>query len=1386
VSRRLPTSPLALGFALLFAVALFGPLLAPGVQALGEHPYEWNQVINGTNNFVVSSGNPVAQSFVATADYLLLNLTLRLRNKGDTTDAITVTIRADVSGEPSASSLATADIVISNNLVGERAVPFPSPLVMAGGTRYWIVAESSSSSSNGYEWHHSAANAYENGKALITALLGGWADPLSPTDMYFVTYGREVEANLAAQIVPPTGPVRPGDVVTFRIFVNNTGSATAQVAWLNDTLLPGFTYISDTASAAGSSTPYPSYTFSDLPNGARSFDLVVQVDPLTEPGTVLSKAFTLTFTDSTGARRTAPDATANLTIGIETKSVYLHPDSVGPARRLNPGRPTGGGASQFNEELLRDGSLHDYDLEPVFARDFQVVGATTVLYVDSPDHDIRDLDVNLTLSDWNGVTLLPLAYVQQRITVNALNDFQPFAFAFPTVDHVFPFGGRIRLTIVNQGTSEDDLVLAINSTFAASRVDLQTWTYVRIDRIDLRDGIGPATVWSPKDAIVVQANVSDPFGSSEISGAWINITSPSGQLVVNYTAMALFATDPATPSVWKIFRFTLPPLLSQGTYETEVTAIEANGVMDIATASALVRAPSFSLSKTTTDSNVRGGDVYTYDIWYNNTGSGPAGRVWINDSLPGEVAFLNSSDPGSMTGNYNWTWTSLVPSNYRLSIDVQVRSGLPPIPYFRNFVFLNYTDEKGFLWPTKSAFADVALGGPVIGFTKTAATTLIHANETVVYQIAMQNTGDLARTLWVNDTLPDGITYVSHNFGSIPGGTATISDNLLYFEFANLPGLTTWAFTVTGMTEPNLLRGTTLTNIAVLNYTNSNGFLMPPRISTWTVQVSAPLIQTAAVSIQRNQATPADVITAVVTFANTGTESARDVWVNLTLDWGLLFLNSSHLPSVMGNRVHFTLANVPGGSRAIFLNASVLSNVTDHQLLAVAGSLTYTDGHRNLVGTTAISMDGVEVSVPKIILQITPDEATVEAGTRIFFNIYQANAGSGVAGDVWLTLQLPAGFSDARDASNISGATRTVVGLIYTWHWSNVGPGSKSFPLELTAKSSALQGTRANVSLHTDYTDANGAFRNGETASAFANFVAPRIILVLQTPEKVEARAGDTITVQLKVQNSGGATARNMWITYENESHFDVIDYSPKFGTARTENRLNWSFTDVQPGQERNVTLILRIRDGTPVRLELYPSFDAVYTNSADLVIGNAQASAKVVIVADLTPFIWTGIAAVGFGFLTLLAVVRRLRTQIEEVFLVYRDGVLLYHLSRSLSADKDEDVLSGMLTAVQEFVRDAFVYGEHRELHQLDFGDYRIMIERGLNLYLAVVYSGKGASAIRKRVRSVLDHIETAYGSVLEKWDGDMDKVVGARDLIREYLLKGNGRSFRGLPGFP
>ena len=1373
MSRRLPTSP-AVVLLVLLAGAALAPLLAPPAAGFGERPFDSNQVINGTNHFDVYGGETVAQSFTPTASYDLLNLTLRLKNRGDLTDALNVTIRPDSAGVPATGFLAAANVVVGSTALGQYDVGFASGARLTAGVRYWIVAASSSLVTNAYEWHHSGADVYPAGKAMVNNL-GGWTNPSAPTDMYFVTYGREVDANLTTTIVATRPEANAGESVTFHVFLNNTGGSVAPRAWVNDTGLPGLAYVSDTAASAGSSTPYPAFTFANIGNGPRSFNITARVANNTDPGTVLSKRLTLVYTNATGILRSSPSSLATILVGKNVKQLYLNPTLVGTAERLTPQKPTGGPVSQYNESLQRDGSPHDFDLSPVLARAFHVYGVNATLFIDSAAHDVRNLDINLTLADWNGVTFTPVASTQRRVTTNAFADYQPFTFAFPGMDHTFPSGGRIRLTVRNMPSGASDLILAMNSTFASSRLDLGTTTYIRIDLLDMRDAAGSTTVWSPKSTIVILANVSDPFGSSEISGARIDLTSPSGSLVVNSTAMGLLSTDPSTPSAWKVFQFSYAPPLVEGVYRATITAMEANGVTDLAESTALVRAPHFSMEKTTMATNVRSGDRYNYDIWFNNSGPGIAGRVWINDSLPTQLTFQSSSDPAAMTGSYNWTWSALGPGNYRLSIGVQVKSSLPPIPYFRNFAFLNFTDEKGFTWPFQSAFADVAFRGPVISLSKTSATSAIHTNETVAYVITLQNTGDAARDLWINDTLPQGMTYAGDTHDPIWGSVA-VSGNEIYFRFANMPSLSTWSFSVSARAASALVRGSTLVNVVGLNYTNSNRFLMPPRASSWSIMVIAPQIASASIAMSRTRVTPADVVSGSMTYANIGNEAARTVWINLTLDPKLYFLNASLVASVSGNSVRFVVAGVPIGPGVIFFNASVAASVTDHELLTLNGTMTYADGFGNLLPTVSVAPSSVEAAVPGLMLSVTPDNASVEASGFAFFNVYQVNAGSGVAGDLWLTLPLPASFVYISDTSD---GARSVADSTFTWHWTNVAPGPRSFSLELQAKASVLDGTATDLVFHADYTDSNGNFRAGVTYVTHATFVAPRIAFTLSSGPG-EARSGDLVRYNLTIANLGSSTARNLWLTDAIDSRFEFVSYSARVQATGTNLR-NWSFTDLQPGQQETVLVTLRIRGGTAGGSLLSNVFEANYTNSGGAVIGYVRSDASTtLVVTDPLPIL-IGVAAVAATLVTILLVLRRSHVEIEEVFLVYRDGVLIYHLSRSLSQDKDEDVLSGMLTAIQEFVRDAFVYGEHRELHQLDFGEYRIMIERGPHVYLAVVYSGKGA-VVRRRVRSVLDHIETAYRGVLEDWDGDMEKVAGARDLIREYLLKPTGKPFQGL----
>ncbi|MEM2976199.1 MAG: hypothetical protein QXW06_00890 [Thermoplasmata archaeon] len=130
----------------------------------------------------------------------------------------------------------------------------------------------------------------------------------------------------------------------------------------------------------------------------------------------------------------------------------------------------------------------------------------------------------------------------------------------------------------------------------------------------------------------------------------------------------------------------------------------------------------------------------------------------------------------------------------------------------------------------------------------------------------------------------------------------------------------------------------------------------------------------------------------------------------------------------------------------------------------------------------------------------------------------------------------------------------------------------------------------------------------------------------------------------------------------------------------------------------------------------------------------------------------------------------RLMRTYtIEEVFLIYRDGRLICHNSRRLKPDIDKDVLTGMLTAVQTFVKDSFAAEEKGALNQLNYGNLKILIENGPRANLAVVVSGNEPASLRPNMRALLDSIHKRYMPILDDWDGDITRL---RELKKQIGL--------------
>jgi PKD repeat protein len=158
----------------------------------------------------------------------------------------------------------------------------------------------------------------------------------------------------------------------------------------------------------------------------------------------------------------------------------------------------------------------------------------------------------------------------------------------------------------------------------------------------------------------------------------------------------------------------------------------------------------------------------------------------------------------------------------------------------------------------------------------------------------------------------------------------------------------------------------------------------------------------------------------------------------------------------------------------------------------------------------------------------------------------------------------------------------------------------------------------------------------------------------------------------------------------------------------------------------------------------------------------------------DPSLFIYTSLALL-IAFLVIIIYLFLSRPIVDEVFVMYHDGTLLAHQTRRLKPGMDDEILGGMLIALQNFVRDSFKDENLTVLRRMDFGERKLLVERKDDFFIAVVLSGKRAGNAAQRMLKVLDNIEEVYAPVLKEWDGDLEKVRGIREETKPMFSRAN-----------
>ena len=124
------------------------------------------------------------------------------------------------------------------------------------------------------------------------------------------------------------------------------------------------------------------------------------------------------------------------------------------------------------------------------------------------------------------------------------------------------------------------------------------------------------------------------------------------------------------------------------------------------------------------------------------------------------------------------------------------------------------------------------------------------------------------------------------------------------------------------------------------------------------------------------------------------------------------------------------------------------------------------------------------------------------------------------------------------------------------------------------------------------------------------------------------------------------------------------------------------------------------------------------------------------------------------FGEVVLL---HTLQYRVEQVFLIHRkSGLMIQHLKANSVVAEDPDLVSGMLTAIRDFVQDSFEVGEAEGVEELQVGELSVWIEQGPQAVLAAVVRGNPPKDLHEVLQLSLEEIHRLLGPLLQEYDGD------------------------------
>ena len=729
---------------------------------------------------------------------------------------------------------------------------------------------------------------------------------------------------------------------------------------------------------------------------------------------------------------------------------------------------------------------------------------------------------------------------------------------------------------------------------------------------------------------------------------------------------------------------------------------------------------------------------------------GPGNTIWLNFDLSphvelvaGQTYWIVARSTASPNAGYRWD-RSTNEFAYPNGTASRSSDGISWVNLSRDYTFRVYGYNQ-----------------PTFAFSASATNTSLRPGESTTFRANFTNLGPGAsEALWVNVSFPSALNYVSDDAASIGG--VRIGSNV--FAFSNVSA-GSYSFNITAIVAGGVANGTVVTTF-VFDAMDHIG--VPLTRSTWDIPVG---IRNARLAVSLGPipgfVDPGDTITVNATVSSIGLETAVNVVVAAPLDDNVSFVSATapatfDLPTRTVRRTLLTLA--PNEVAFMEWTVRVLPGTPDLSEVASLALVSYADNTGTpLPGEQTVVTATVQSPLFDPVLVI--NQRAAEGGDEVTATFYYNNTGSVAAPTATANWTLGGHYELVALAPSVPFSP-TPSGFVV--NYANLAPGPHSTFARLKVLRGLADGLAMDFAVSWAATDGNGNPLPAAPIPESVDLLAPRVTLQVSGPARQIMTYGLFI-LNLSIRNDGRAPAI-AWLNLSLPSGVRYVGDNGTIVPVNTQQSLAWSFPAIALGTTRlEVTLQA---GGEPTAKSF--RFEVNYTDGSRIAPQAAFSNAATVefVLPQSTPLAnplpWIALATLLFTAVLFLAWrFRPSKVTVDEVFVADLSGVLLAHRSAKPSAGQDHDVLVAMFKVVQDFVRDAFASGTDEEMRALEFGDRKILIERGKHHFIAVIYRGIDRGHLAARMKKVSGGIDEKYGEVLEHWSGEVEPVKGITLLL-------------------